>query len=487
LTHFFLVMARLVRATYGGKMLEPAAAHDRIGFRSQDRFASPFRDQVLHMTVIGVDFGTTNSVVSLLDPGGAMSTVRFPLGAGALSVIRSVLSFWTDGDSRHFGPRHAIGAAAIEAWLDDPLESRLMMSLKSYLGQSGFTETRVFGRVFTLEALIALFLRGVLPDRSTVPADTPVIAGRPVRFAGDSPDDALGERRLRAAYAAAGWTTVQTALEPEAAGYRFVRGLTAPATVLIGDFGGGTSDFSVLRFEPGSNRSVSALGFAGIGIAGDTFDYRIIDTVVSPRLGKGTTYRVMGADLPVPPDYYSSFARWHQLSLMRAPRMLRDIEAVARTAAHPDRLRSLLRLIQDELGYALYRSVSGLKAELSGAETAVLRFRHADFAIEETVAREDFEHWIAPDLVRIGATVDEALAQAGLKEDAIDRVFLTGGTSLVPAVRRLFTARFGTDHVSGGGEFVSVADGLALIGGDRYGIASAPVPRSRVDAKPDHA
>jgi hypothetical chaperone protein len=189
--------------------------------------------------------------------------------------------------------------------------------------------------------------------------------------------------------------------------------------------------------------------------------------VVSPRLGKGTTYRPGGTDLPVPPEYFSSFARWHRLSLMRAPKTMRDIEAVARTAKYPDRLGALLRLIRDELGYELYRTVSGVKAELSRAETAVLHFHHADFAIEETIARVDFEHWIAPDIARIAATVDLALAEAGVGQNAIDRVFLTGGTSLVPAVRRLFTSRFGAEQVTGGGEFVSVAEGLALIGRDR--------------------
>ena len=57
------------------------------------------------------------------------------------------------------------------------------------------------------------------------------------------------------------------------------------------------------------------------------------------------------------------------------------------------------------MGYALYRAVSEVKAELSRAETAVLRFRHADFAIEERIAREDFEDWIAADIARIDATV----------------------------------------------------------------------------------
>jgi hypothetical chaperone protein len=423
------------------------------------------------MTILGVDFGTTNSVVTRLEADGAVSTVRVAFGTAEMDVIRSVLCFWNDGARDRVVLRSAVGPAAIEAYLDDPLDSRLMMSLKSYLAQRSFSETRVFGRSFTLEALIGLFLQALLPRSAgteptgAVQNGVVIVAGRPVRFAGDTPDDELGEARLRGAYAVAGWGSVQTALEPEAAGYRFARGLTAPATVLIGDFGGGTSDFSVLRFEPGSARPVTALGHAGVGIAGDTFDYRIMDAVVSPRLGKGTTYRPGGTDLPVPPEYYASFARWHRLSLMRAPKTMRDIEAVARVAAHPDRLHALLRLIRDELGYELYRTVSGAKAALSTADSAVLRFRHADFAIEETISRRDFEAWIAPDIARIAAAVDVALAEAGTP--AVDRVFLTGGTSLVPAVRRLFTERFGVERVTGGGEFVSVAEGLALIGRDR--------------------
>jgi hypothetical chaperone protein len=426
------------------------------------------------MTVIGVDFGTTNSVVTTLSDDGSVSTMRHAFGQAEFDVIRSVLCFWNDGTRNDIRLRHAAGPAAIEAYLDDPLESRLLMSLKSYLAQRSFTETRIFGRPFTLDALIGLFLRAILP----APHAATLIAGRPVRFAGETPDDAFGEQRLRASYAAAGWPSIHPALEPEAAGYRFARTLTAPATVLIGDFGGGTSDFSVLRFEPGSQRPVQSLGHTGVGIAGDTFDFRIMDHVVSPRLGKGTTYRPGNTDLPVPPEYYASFARWHRLSLMRAPKTMRDIEAVARCAAHPDRLRALLRLIRDELGYELYRVVSGVKAALSHADTARMTFHHADFAIDATIARADFESWIAPDVARIAATAEAALAQACLRDSDIDRVFLTGGTSLVPAVRRVFLDRFGADRVSGGGEFVSVAEGLALIGRDRMpALETSPVPR----------
>ena len=408
--------------------------------------------------VIGIDFGTTNSVVTALRPDGQAVTLRHDTG----EVFRSVLCFWSD--PRGGALRHAAGPAGIDAYLEEPLASRLVMSMKSYLAQRSFTETRIFGRRWTLEGLIALFLRELLAPFGTEMAGARVVVGRPVRFVGERAEDGLGEARLCAAFGQAGLPAVEVALEPAAAGQRFAAGIERPATVLVGDFGGGTSDFSVLRFDPGPPRRVTALGHAGVGLAGDAFDTRIIDHVVSPRLGKGGEYKVMGKPLPIPPAWYASFARWHQLPLMRGPKTLRDIAEVARTADDPAALHRLIRLIEDEAGYALYRAVSSAKAALSGAEEAVLSFRHEDFTIEAPIARADFEAWIAPDLARMEAAVDAALRDAALGPESIDRVFLTGGTSLVPAVRRIFRQRFGEERIFGGGEFVSVAEGLALIG-----------------------
>jgi len=414
--------------------------------------------------LIGVDFGTTNSVVSVLHPDGAVQTARIGIGGAMLDVVRSVLCVWEDHLPGRRALRHEAGPAAIETYLELPQDSRLIMSMKSYLAQRSFTETRLFGRPFKLEALIAIFLRVLLGDRA---GSAQIVAGRPVRFAGEFADDAFGEARLRGAYAEAGAPGIAVALEPEAAGYRFARRLNRAATVLIGDFGGGTSDFSLLRFEPGAARRVVPLAHAGVGIAGDVFDYRIIDRVIAPLLGKGDTYRVMSTDLPVPPAYFSSFARWHLLSLMNNPRTLADIADTARKSAHPERLQHLIALIEDELGYRLYRTVSAVKAALSHDERASLRFEHRSFRVDREISRAEFEDWIAPDLARLGASVDAVMRQAGCAADAVDHVFLTGGTSFVPAVRALFTARFGGDKVAAGGEFVSVAEGLALIGRDR--------------------
>jgi hypothetical chaperone protein len=386
---------------------------------------------------IGVDFGTTNSVVAVLNDDASVSVLRHGVALG--DVFRTVLCFWAEEVRGRQLLHDAAGPAAIEAYLEDPLDSRLIMSMKTYLAQGSFTETRVFGRIFTLEKLVAAFLRALLAEVGPV---SRVTVGRPVRFAGEFADDALGAERLRGGFVEAGLPDVTLMLEPAAAGARFASTLTEPATVLIGDFGGGTSDFSLLRFDPRSG--VTPLGHAGIAIAGDVFDYRIIDQAIAPPLGKHDTYRVMGKTMPVPAEFFAGFARWHRLSMMRVPRTLRAIE--------------------DGLGYALYQAVSGAKAALSAAEETVLRFGHKDLAIERRVTRGEFESWIAPDLVRLGATIDQALRDAGLAPDAVDRVFLTGGTAFVPAVRRLFASRFGVEKLAGGGEFVSVAEGLALAG-----------------------
>jgi hypothetical chaperone protein len=194
--------------------------------------------------------------------------------------------------------RHAAGPQAIAAYLDDPVGSRLIMSMKSHLAQRSFTQTHLFGRPFTLERLVGVFLKDLFAASRLDVRAARVVAGRPVRFSGTAADQVLGKQRLRAAFAEAGVPDIHVALEPEAAGYRFARGLAAPATVLVADFGGGTSDFSILRFAPGSAQPVQALAQDGVGVAGDTFDFRIIDGVVAPRLGKGDTYSIMGGADP---------------------------------------------------------------------------------------------------------------------------------------------------------------------------------------------
>jgi hypothetical chaperone protein len=292
-----------------------------------------------------------------------------------------------------------------------------------------------------------------------------VIVGRPVTFAGGAPDEQLALGRYEAAFARLGFTDIRYAYEPIGAAFFFARTLSADANVLVADFGGGTSDFSIVRFErsPEGLRS-TPLARSGVGVAGDAFDYRIIDHLVSPELGKGGEYRSFGKSLPIPQRYYAAFARWDQLALLRASREMRDIRALARTALEPEKLDRMIEILDDNHGYALYRAVSALKMDLSSRDEATFSFVAGSIRIEKPVSRSQFETWIAPDLAAIEKAVDDAMERSGLATDRIDRIFLTGGTSFVPAVRDIFHRRFGAERIETGGEFESIASGLALIG-----------------------
>lgn len=273
--------------------------------------------------------------------------------------------------------------------------------------------------------------------------------------------------RLRAAYEQAGFEVEAMVFEPLAASYYYGRQLDKPETVLVADFGGGTSDFSVIRFTPGMGiRGVHALSHTGLGIAGDSFDYRIIQKAIWPRLGFGSEYRTMGAALPVPRQYYTAFSRWHYLSMMRQPKVINEIRSLIRTAEQPDDIEDLVTIIEEELGFHLYQAVSKAKAELSSEESTILQFNHAGVEIEERLTRADFEAAIAPDIADIEKAAKLCLEQAGIQAHEVSRVFMTGGTSYVPAVRKIFEDGFGKERVEIGQPFLSVAHGLALIAAD---------------------
>ena len=419
------------------------------------------------MTAIGVDFGTTNSVVALADAAGNVTTRRFETPAGTVEAYRSALLFFREGRPPHARIAHVSGPVALDRALDIEGEHRFLQSLKSHLSSRAFQETRLFGRRFQLEDLIATFLGDILPEgrEARQPA---IVSGRPVVFAGDRPDEALAVRRLGQAYALAGMKDVGFAFEPLGAAYWYARGLKRPETVLVADFGGGTSDFSVMRFTPGAQGpEATALSHAGIGIAGDSFDFRILDHIVSPQLGKGQRYNSLGKLLPMPAHYHAAFAQWHRLSLMKSAETLTELHRLALDAEDPARIEALIAVIENDLGYALYRAVSAVKTQLSEAPRATFSFHAAGVDIEAVVERAAFEAWIAPDIAAIAATVDTALDSAGLDENGIDAVFITGGTSYVPAVRALFNRRFGTGRLHYGDAFNSVASGLALYARDQ--------------------
>ena len=183
-----------------------------------------------------------------------------------------------------------------------------------------------------------------------------------------------------------------------------------------------------------------------------------------PLLGKGSHYRSFDKILEIPGGYFSDFGDWSRLAMMRNRRTLDEIRRLQRDAERPELIGRMIALIEHEQGFPLYDAVGRLKRALSGSEHAEFQFAGGGIEIGADVRRADFEQWIADDLRRIEAAMDQALVRAGTTAEAIDRVFLTGGSSLIPAIRALFDRRFGEDRIATGGELTSIAHGLALIG-----------------------
>jgi hypothetical chaperone protein len=421
-----------------------------------------------------VDFGTTNSAVAIANGSDRATLAAFPSAHGPRSTFPSVL---------YFEPKSAslAGAAAIERYLASETKGRFIQSLKAYLADRTFEGTGIGSQHYTLERLIALIGRhmGDQLGFHAWPAPRRIVLGRPVHFSNPPDDelDAVAADRLRTAIQLAGFDEIVFEYEPVAAAYAYEARLDRDERILIGDFGGGTSDFTIVAVGPGvrrrGRRASDILGTDGVAMAGDAFDKRIIRNLVAPRLGLGGEY-LSPPDkfLPVPSWPYERLERWHYLSFLKSPQTLEMLERVRRTASTPERLEAFLLLIRHELGYQLHEAVQRTKFALSSATESEFVFASGPVTIRKAVTRAEFERWIGEELAAMSACVDRVMGASGLACAEIDRVFLTGGSSFVPAVRRIFVDRFGEEKVTGGEELTSVATGLALRAREQWPAAS---------------
>ncbi len=397
---------------------------------------------------VGLDFGTTNSSIAHAAADGSVRLAQFPLRHGSTSSFRSLLLFERDAGKpvqSHAGP------AAMERYLQaEDGSRRLIQSLKSYLPSAALTGTEVFGRRYTPEDLLARMLRELRVGAENalgMPMEHAVV-GRPVRFVGaaSGDDEALALARLEKASHQAGFRHVVFEYEPVGAAWAYQSTLDHEELVLIGDFGGGTSDFSLLRLgpaQPTSARSTTVLGTGGVGLAGDAFDAKLVRHLVSPALGLGSLERSGAKLLPAVPAWiYSNLERWHSSSFLRTRNVAEILKGAAVRALEPEKIAALQALIDEDLGFELHAAVQRLKYELSRADHAEFRFHEGGLALRIPVTRPQFEHWIEEELSAIAGAVDALLSEAGIRADAVDRVFLPAALPLFRQWNTSFEAAF---------------------------------------------
>jgi hypothetical chaperone protein len=417
---------------------------------------------------VGLDFGTTNSAIGVAD-GDKVTLARFGHKGGLTDTFRSVLYFHPDNRDKNGRYEAIAGPRALDRYLEAEGRGRLIQSLKSYVADRSFQATSIFTRTHTIVDLLTLLLADlrVRAEEQLGPLGSRIVVGRPVHFAhASAPDDeGLAVDRLREALARVGWTDVVFEYEPVAAAYYYETELDHDQRVFVADFGGGTSDFSLIEVGPSHRKSGkrTILGSDGVGIAGDALDAKVLHNVVAPMLGLGSTYRAMfGRELEVPVWIYAKLRRWHHLSFLKTKKNLDLIEEIASQADEPEKIEALQHILEYDLGYHLYRAVERAKVALSASDSTEFDFADPPLKIAATITRAQFEAWISEETTAMEECVDRLLASTGIAAKDVDQVFMTGGTSFVPAVRRIFDERFGAEKIRAGGEMISVATGLAL-------------------------
>ena len=426
------------------------------------------REEAVLGKAIGLDFGTTNSTLALAKPDGTVQLARF----NGEATFRSILYFDEHDNARTSKLRVVAGPDAIQSYLNAKTPGRLIQSMKSYLASRLFNQTQIMGETYSLEELIGILLRYLRQSAEAEFGDlgSTLVVGRPVHFSGtqDEADDEFAVNRLRAAFGKAGFEHAHFLPEPVAAAYKYQHQLDHDELVLIADFGGGTSDFSLVQLQakPSSagKAQSSVIGTDGVGIAGDTFDSKLVRNLVAPMLGLGSKYKSQfGKVLPVPNWLYEHLERWHYLSFLKTRKNMDLLRRIRAQALEPQKIDALICLVDHDLGYRLYQSIERTKCALSDDTQTEFRFDEAAVAIEKPISRFQFEGWIDPEVSQISRCVDRLLTTCSVAPQDVDAIFMTGGSSFVPAIRKLFAQKFGAETpVRAGEEFTSVAEGLAI-------------------------
>jgi hypothetical chaperone protein len=408
------------------------------------------------MIACGLDFGTSNSAIGVAREGTAALA---PIEAGNTLMPSAV--FFDD----EVKGQVLFGNAAIAAYVGQA-EGRLMRALKSILGSALIEEeTSLAGRKVPLTEVVEIFVRHLKRQAEAFAGQeiTTVVHGRPVRFVDD--DDAADARAqavLEGIVRRAGFRDIAFVYEPIAAAHHYERTIESEELALIADIGGGTSDFSVIRVGPQrserADQSKDVLATAGVRVGGTDFDTALSLASVMPLLGLGT--QLVEKDLPMPNALYHELAAWPTINFAYIYRNEREVADLVALACEPAKVERLLAVLRRRLGYRLAFAVEDAKIALSARESADVPLAFLEAGLAATATRMEFGRAIATRLERLYRAARDCIAAAGLGPDAIDTIFLTGGSSRVPAVRAAIARAAPSARLAGGSDLLSVALGL---------------------------
>lgn len=408
------------------------------------------------MKFIGIDFGTSNSLASLVQ-GEKLEFVRFSDN----NTSNPTLIYFHEKSKIV-----DIGTAAVEAYLDDLEENRvvgrLMLSIKTLLPDNKFDHTIVMGHGKQTAAGLAAKFLGVmkqLAEKQFATKFDGVVLGRPVDFS------ELAVSRLEEAAHLAGFKEVVFWLEPVAAAMAHEMKSSEEELLCVVDIGGGTSDICVIETSPRRtlqpNRINDIKATQGVNLAGDAFSSQIMKHRLAERFGESSTFKSLGKTLPFPVHITNTLTSWHRIHQLNEPKTSSSLASILVSSDRPDDVRRLIELIRHHYGFQLFRAIDSAKKHLTDNQSARVKF--ASLQLNQEIARADFESLIQPIATKIESAIDECLRSASVTPAQIKQVLLTGGSSQVPLISRIISDKFGAEKIIRPDYFSSIATGLGYV------------------------
>lgn len=403
----------------------------------------------------GLDFGTSNSVISLTNVETREEVFTYSL--------QSILYFPEANSNMCY-----VGKDAEQLYVEEGMRGRLLKSVKTLLKQDKFLFTWIGGRRVTPDQL-ATYIIAKLKEKAEAFTGFPiekVVLGRPAVFSEKKEEEETAVKRLILAGKNAGFKEIHLQLEPIAAALSYEKTLKKKETVLVADFGGGTSDFTIIRLSPEKSgkkdRQKDILAHGGLYIGGDNFDSEIMWHKVTPLLGRGVCYKSYDKMLEVPNTLYRELRNWERSFLLKESKARRQMDKFYIFADQNPRINNVRVLIDNNYVYSLFKEIERSKIKLSKEDAAVIKFFKENLDLEEEMKFDEYEKIISKHIADIESYVKGMMSEAGFSIDDIDSVYLTGGTSLSKSIRTIFYDLFGKDRVNEEDTFHSVAHGLSL-------------------------
>ena len=410
------------------------------------------------MSFYAVDFGTSNSLLSYVSPNGDIQPIQLEAGG---NVLRSLL--YTPENNKWF-----FGNEAVQEYVNHEGEGRFFRSIKKFLPEPSYNGTIVFNRNMNISEMVAVFLKEmrVRANKATGLNVERLVLGRPALYSLNKEHDQLAEGRMRKAAEIAGFKEIFFCPEPIAAGLDYNTASKNEKIVLIADFGGGTSDFTLMKIHQGQHSQEDILGLSGIFSAGDALDGVMMRDFISPHFGSKFEYQIPGGNnvLKFPKNLLTKICSPAHITHLREKdtwEFLQHIEKFALSHEDSQNMQQLFTLVECQLGFPLFHEIEKTKIKLGKSTAVNFEYLFPGINIVQPVSNSGYEGSVTPTVDEIMSTMMDVFTQSGLLPQKVDEVILTGGTSQFPMIQARLEGVFGKAKLYEHNIYQSVVNGLA--------------------------